>query len=334
MSKKRKQITSPHDKVFRASLKYKEVARECFERYLPQAVLAAVNLEVLEACPEIYVNEYLTLSESDVIYKTEIKGEAGYLCLAAEHQSTDDAFMPYRMLKYNVAIWDFHRSQHPKAKQLPLIINLVFYSGKERYRSSTDFRDLLAAPRELVELFWSKPFILIETQAQKDEDLLNQKWAGLFQYFMKHIYESDLLPYLEKAIPLIKAVDEEDKVGYLEAIINYALVAGEISDAKEFIERVRSEVTEETGEKIMTGAEQLRQEGIRQGIQQGVQQGIQQGERQGECKLFLKLLKRKFSEASLSDYQICLDEADEDQLMLWSERLIDAKSLEEVFAKH
>ena len=119
-------VHSPHDKIFRASLRNIHVAKEYIQKTFPKSLLKMINLNKLEACPEIYVNRQLDLSEADVIYKAEIKGRSAYLYLAAEHQSSTDIFMAFRILKYNIVIWQFHRDQNPGSKKLPLIINTVF----------------------------------------------------------------------------------------------------------------------------------------------------------------------------------------------------------------
>ena len=330
-------ITSPHDRVFRASLKNIQVAREYFEKYLPPEILKVVNLDVLIPCPEIYVNKYLKLSESDMVYKTEIAGETGYICLAGEHQSQGEIFLPLRVLEYNVCIWQFDRKQRPNAKKLPLIINVVFYTGKGPYPYSTDFKDLLDAPRELVEAFWTKPFTLVEAQNLPDEELLCQKWAGLFMYFMKHIHAKDLLPHLASVLPLMKAIDEKNGVEYLEAVSHYALAAGEISDAKKFVETLQNELSQVTGEKIMTGLEQLieigKREGMQQGVQQGMQQGFQRGTLEGERALLKRLLTRRFGEVPSQCFER-IENADADSLLKWSDNIIDAKAPEDIFKSY
>jgi len=321
---------SPHDKMFRAALKNIKVARAYFEQYLPKSVLKTINLDILDRCPEIHVNQYLERSESDVVYRTNIAGEAAYLYLSAEHQSKDDEFMPFRVLKYNIGIWQFHRDQNPGSKKLPLIINTVFYNGKRPYRHSTDFKDLLNAPRELVDEFWARPFMLIQAWDRTDDELLEQKWAGLFQFFMKHIHSLDLLPHLETVLPLLKTIDAENGVEYIEAVCNYALTAGEVSNTEKFVTIISNELSRATGEKIMTGAEQLMQIGVQKGIQQGIQQGIEQGTLEGERTILKRLLTRRFGFISLR-YLEKIQNADSGTLLLWSEKILDAGKVEDVF---
>ena len=61
-------------------------------------------------------------------------------------------------------------------------------------------------------------------------------------------------------------------------------------------------------------------------MQQGMQQGIQQGER----TLVLRQLERKFG-AKVNNYSDQLDAMDAEQLLDLGDRLLDAKSLDELF---
>jgi hypothetical protein len=68
----------------------------------------------------------------------------------------------------------------------------------------------------------------------------------------------------------------------------------------------------------------------RMGIQQGVQQGVQQGIQQGEYQFLVRILKRKFSLIPETYYQKMIS-ADSDTLLKWGERVLEAKTVEEVF---
>ena len=54
----------------------------------------------------------------------------------------------------------------------------------------------------------------------------------------------------------MSAIDDENSVEYIEAVVLYTLTAGEISDPEEYIKSLRDGLSKETGERIMTGAEQ------------------------------------------------------------------------------
>ena len=68
------------------------------------------------------------------------------------------------------------------------------------------------------------------------------------------------------------------------------------------------------------------------GIEKGYEQGMQQGTLEGE-KLFLTMqLNRRFSRLS-SAYVAKIKDADDTTLQIWGEKILDAKSIEDVFGE-
>ncbi|WP_089725066.1 hypothetical protein [Candidatus Thiosymbion oneisti] len=80
---------------------------------------------------------------------------------------------------------------------------------------------------------------------------------------------------------------------------------------------------------MQQGIQQGMQQGIQQGMQQGMQQGIQQGKHQGEALVLERQLRLKFG--TLPDaVQRRIEQASEQTLLEWSERVLTASRLDEV----
>ncbi|MFZ1640568.1 MAG: DUF4351 domain-containing protein [Candidatus Contendobacter sp.] len=69
------------------------------------------------------------------------------------------------------------------------------------------------------------------------------------------------------------------------------------------------------------------------GIKKGLQQGLQQELQQGEIQVLHRLLTRRFGELP-AWVENRLREAPSDRLELWSEHLLEASRLEEVFTSN
>lgn len=95
-------------------------------------------------------------------------------------------------------------------------------------------------------------------------------------------------------------------------------------------ERYEREYRQEA-ENMSTFAERFRQEGKEQGIQQGIEQGMQQGVQQGEAAILLRQLQRKFGTHAAEANRERLDQADPQTLLDWSERILTADTIDEVF---
>jgi flagellar biosynthesis/type III secretory pathway protein FliH len=66
------------------------------------------------------------------------------------------------------------------------------------------------------------------------------------------------------------------------------------------------------------------------GLEKGIQQGMQQGMQQGEAILFTVLLKQKFKKIP-KNYLDLIQQATTDELQAWCRKVLDAKSLEDIF---
>ncbi|MFT3741763.1 MAG: DUF4351 domain-containing protein [Gammaproteobacteria bacterium] len=65
-------------------------------------------------------------------------------------------------------------------------------------------------------------------------------------------------------------------------------------------------------------------------IQRGRQQGLQKGKQQGEAAVLMRLLQRRFGDNSKA-YEQRIHEADVTTLLAIEERILEAKTLEEMF---
>lgn len=74
-------------------------------------------------------------------------------------------------------------------------------------------------------------------------------------------------------------------------------------------------------------------EGVLLGLREGRQEGRQEGRHEGEANLLARQLHKRFGPLS-AEARARLDTADSALLALWAERVLDAASLDEVFAEH
>ena len=86
---------------------------------------------------------------TDLLYSAMWRdGGEAQVYLLFEHQSTPptEGLMAYRLLRYQDRIWERWRTDHPKAKTLPMIIPIVMYHGVTPWAEPRSFADLLDVP--------------------------------------------------------------------------------------------------------------------------------------------------------------------------------------------
>jgi predicted transposase/invertase (TIGR01784 family) len=268
-----KKIVNAHDHFIRTAMADERVARDFFSANLPVEVLCLTDLTNLKLQPRSHINDMRKEATVDILYKTTIAGSEAYLYLLLEHQSTPDELMAFRMLKYTCNIMDQHIKTQQK-KLLPLVYPMVIYHAERAYPYSTDIKKLIDAPEGVVEKYFLKPFHLIDLGQIEDETLKRHAWAGVMELALKHIFARDIMPYLYDMAEILHHIDRSGGGDYVSVILQYLLERGELKNKQAFFELINVKISPEVGDKVMTLAEQLKEEGRLQGKLEGKTEGI------------------------------------------------------------
>ncbi len=253
-----------HDKYFRFAMSRVDVAREFMEQHLPKDVLSITDLSSLKLQKESFIDPNLRQVVSDVLYKAKIQGRDSYIYLLAEHQSTPDRWMPFRLLRYTCNIMA-HHIKNNKENVLPVVVPLVFYHGKKIYPYSTDIFDLFGKEKNLAKNTLLKPFHLIDVNTIPDETLKQKTRSGILTFIQKHIYARNLANHLRKILPLLQQLVTEHDNDYIIATIKYVIDAGNLKNVEEFT-TFTHELNPNLGANMMTLGERLRAEGKEQAL--------------------------------------------------------------------
>ena len=117
--------------------------------------------------------------------------------------------------------------------------------------------------------------------------------------------------------------DRAKQAKYLDFIDIYA----ELTDNDK--RRYRRRYPEEAD--IVTGfLQRARDEGREQGIEQGIEQGMRQGRAEGERAVLERQLRRRFGRLPAKTVEL-LQSAPEADLEAWADKVLDARTLNEVF---
>lgn len=112
-----------------------------------------------------------------------------------------------------------------------------------------------------------------------DEELRQCVWAGILQYFEKHIYERDFLPYLQTVLDWLLTLEQAGATELNESLLNYLGAAGNIGDLHVF-EAMILETLPKTGAKMTSAFQQIEERGLKKGLEQGLEQGMTESARQ------------------------------------------------------
>ena len=195
---------------------------------------------------------------SDVLYSLKTKGGyEGYVHVLIEHQSSPDRHMAFRLMRYAVATMQRHLdSGH---KRLPLVIPVLFYSGKRSpYPYTTRWLDEFDDPA-LAKTLYCGEFPLVDVTVIPDDEIMGHRSMAALTLLQKHIHRRDVSELLDKLTLLL--LTETLTREQVHSLISYLVQAGEAVDSVVFVRELAQRVPQH-GDELMTIAQQLEQKGI------------------------------------------------------------------------
>jgi hypothetical protein len=75
----------------------------------------------------------------------KIDGREAFVYVLLEHQSTVDDNMGFRLLRYEVRIWERWQADHPGVVKLPVIVSVVLHHSETGRPFGTSFEEQLDA---------------------------------------------------------------------------------------------------------------------------------------------------------------------------------------------
>ncbi len=272
----RKANISTHDYFFSGMMKNQEIVRD-FLLNIWQPV-ECINLSSI--CPHAtkFISDDFRRLESDVLFSFEVdSGESVFVLI--EHQSTAKKIMPFKMWGYVHQI--MAKFKHLGETRYPLVIQVVFYNGREKYRQPCCLADLIDAKSQWIDYYLGniQPFILVDVNDISDEQLHEATWLNIMTYYMKYIYAKNLLEKIKESMFRLKSVleltEDSDAESYIKLIINYVCYSRDDIEREDLADLFSNGLALQQREVIVILVEQWREEGRQQGMQQGRFQMIQ-----------------------------------------------------------
>jgi len=284
--KKKNSTPTPHDATFRQFLSQPDIARDFMELHLPAELRAICDLSTLKLESGSFVEDDLRQYFSDILYSLKTINGDGYIHVLVEHQSTPDRHMAFRLMRYAMAA--MHRHLEAGHKQLPLVIPVLFYTGKRSpYPYSTRWLDEFEDP-SLAENLYGRAFPLVDVTVIPDEEIMGHRSMAALTLLQKHIHQRDIATLTDRLATLLMA--DYLSSPQVTALIHYLLQAGESADSEAFVRELAQRVPQH-GDALMTIAQQLEQKGIEKGIQLGEQRGIEKGRNEGKLEVARTMLQ-------------------------------------------
>jgi predicted transposase/invertase (TIGR01784 family) len=317
---------------------------------LPRKVAQAIELQSLELVESSFVDRNLRRRHSDLLFRAKINGKRAYLYLLYEHRSEPDGLMAFRLLGYVVRILERHIEEAGSAAAalpLPIVIPIVLHHGASGWRGATSTLELF--DQELVERTGAGPFVpqmsfvLDDLMGLSNEALAARNLDDLSALALWSMRDARtarrLLISLKFWAPRLERLAQKDAEA-LEHILRYLWLVVPDADLDSFLSALHT-AAPATEPLTMTIAEQLEARGIAKGRAEGRAEGKAEGKAEGRAegkaegraeglrRALTHLLTLKFG--VIDSVSARIEHAREEQLLFWSERVLSAASLAEVF---
>jgi predicted transposase/invertase (TIGR01784 family) len=333
--------SSPHDALFKAVFGQPEHARGALRSVLPGPVADALDWPSLAPSPGSFIDQALAERHTDLLFSVAWRdGGEALVYLLFEHQSSSDARMGFRLLRYLVRIWEHWLAEHPRAKALPAIVPVVLYHGAEPWAAPIAFDALFDLPdvaRTALAPHLVRFTYLVDDLSEIPDDQLRARammtaLGKLVEACFKHgRTRADLLEILSDWAGVVReVVSAPDGLEALVLVMRYILLVNDHVEPKTlqaFLERVTGPDAKDT---IMTAGERLIQQGEAQGEARGIQKGVAQGIQQGQRALLLRLLQQRFGRQVNVAAEQRVATASTEQIAVWADRVLSAETLAEL----
>ena len=300
-------VNNEHDKVFRKILSDKiEVTKFLNEQLKPN-----LKPEDIEQYNSSYINTLMKNEEADVVYKLKSKNEFFLM----EHQSKVDYRMPFRILKYEMAIVESAIDEKECKKKdylYPRVNAIVLYTGKQKWNVSKSFNESQISSILEKDIKFAK-YILVDINNYTEEKLLETPSFMTKALLIEKAKDNEqIADYIEKIVEIINKDKENysDNMKEIFKIMLTQIIKNKIGKEKtdEFLKKLNIggdkdmmavfETIQQDNKRIYRRG---KKDGIVEGIKKGISQGITQGIMENSIAIAKKLLSRNNSKEEVAE---------------------------------
>jgi Putative transposase, YhgA-like/Domain of unknown function (DUF4351) len=322
-----------HDAFFKAIFADPANAAPALRAILPPRVAAHIDWDSLEPVHASMVGEQLQQRHGDLLFRARlVDGRSAFVWLLFEHQSTVDWWMSWRMAGM---IFDFLRDwlgKHPEARYLPAVLPIILHQGPRPWRAATSLLELAdlsdEARGDFAGYLLSLRCVLDDLRAVAD-DALDARPLGplprLTLGVMKHYKSRRLVGFLiAHASDMRTLFASEHGRFWLFRLLSYTWSVNPYYDRATLLRHLTPVVGPELQQTMLTFDELLGKESF--------DRGRDIGKVQGKREVLLRQLARRFG-ALPESVEARVNGAGADDIERWSDRILDAASLDAVFAR-
>ena len=322
----------PHDALFKAAFEAPNHVCELLQGILPHRLGASIAWPSLTREASAFIDTQLDDRHGDLLFSANFT-DGGSMYLLIEHQSSNDAKMPLRVLAYFLRIWEQHARQDPG--EVPAIVAVIVSHATGGWSAPTSFHELVVPQPDLIpELSTCVPnfsFYVQDLSTLHDDNLM--EWSlpafpKLALWLLRDArHTARMLRGFERWVPLLHQVlSQPHGSAHLTLLLRYVTLVGGEDHFNALQQEIAARLPR-ARENMMTIAEALRKEGLLRGLAEGRAEGHTQALRH----VLSIQLQLKFGDAAQA-HAPHIQAATPSQLERYIERILRADTLASVFS--
>jgi predicted transposase YdaD len=321
-----------HDLSYRLFFNHQRMIQDLLREIVGERWVERIDLDSGELVNASFVSDKHDNRESDVIWKFQrLDGEEPvFVYILMEFQSRPDPSMPVRLMSYVGLFYQRLMASQPAAgwRRLPPVIPIVVYNGSEPWHVSTDLGSLIGELDPSAEIYRPRlRYRLVDESAFSPENLaaLNNPVADLFRIDQSRDLQEVRSGFrrLRQTLP-----PPESSLRQAFSIWTQTVILPRFGWSGE--EGQETFTLEDLDTMLADRIDRWNHEIHEKGRQEGRREGRQEGRQEGEARVLLRQLRLKFGPLSPETEERVLS-TDADRLLEWSERVLTAERLDDIF---
>ncbi len=283
-SAKYEHVNNEHDKIFRTILGKKQEA----VAFINKTIKTNIKIEEIEQYNSSFVNDVFGNEEADIVYKIKERG----IFFLIEHQTKIDYSMPYRLLKYQVAIMESAIDENKirnKSYKIPLVIPIVLYTGDKKWNANK----FLEKSQEKIKGVNIRigNYNLVDVNDFTEKELLEEKdFLSKMMLVEKAKNSDDIVSAVERILKVTKEEDRDLLKRIILIILNRKI--GE-NEAYRLANKLKGD--DENMLAVLDMIDRENQMYIDIGRKEGKIEGKKEGKTLEKFNIVKKMLKEKFN---------------------------------------
>ncbi|UCH95512.1 MAG: Rpn family recombination-promoting nuclease/putative transposase [Candidatus Aminicenantes bacterium] len=267
------EINKIDDKFFKKIIESKKNTRDFLKKVLPKGIKKHLDFSRIHIDRTNYVSNEFKEGYADFTVKIKMKTKKGKknpvdIYFIIEHKSKGEKELLLQILKYMYFVWE---KDILNKKPLRIIIPVVFYHGKGKWKVPEAFVDQFDVDEEIKKHLLNYRYILFDTNKwdladESNKELIENVHLFSAMALMKASFKKDLQIILD----ILKLWHEK---GFTRERRNMLFFLKYISQTQEIrferLEKMLKESKINGGDIMQTLAQQLREEGIKIGEEKG-----------------------------------------------------------------